>query len=197
MRRTSLLTIALLALASCGLPRNVVVLLPDEDGKVGRAVVRGEGGEAELATPLSAVGTSKGYKPGEVFETKRETVERTFAGALSATPRAPKVFIVAFLNGTADVDPLSDQTLKSAVAAAVGTKDADISVVGHSDATGSDSENLALSLQRATKVRDTLVAGGVPSTIIDIAYHGSNNPRIPRPRGVPEPANRRVEVTVR
>ncbi|MBV9375975.1 MAG: OmpA family protein [Alphaproteobacteria bacterium] len=74
---------------------------------------------------------------------------------------------------------------------------ADISVVGHADATGSDAYNQALSLRRAQIVRDGLVAAGAPSEVVEIGYHGPNNPLVPKPRGVPELRNRRVEVTIR
>jgi len=73
----------------------------------------------------------------------------------------------------------------------------DISVVGHTVVTGSDAYNSALSLKRAEIVRDALVGAGVPGEVIEIAYHGANNPLVPTPRGVPELRNRRVEVTIR
>jgi outer membrane protein OmpA-like peptidoglycan-associated protein len=71
----------------------------------------------------------------------------------------------------------------------------DLSVVGHVDR--KDAYNSALSLERAQIVRDALVAAGIPSEVIEIAYHGANNPLVPTPRGVPELRNRRVEVTIR
>jgi len=46
-------------------------------------------------------------------------------------------------------------------------------------------------------VREALVAAGVPGNVIEIEYHGANNPLIATPRGVSEPRNRRVEVTIR
>jgi outer membrane protein OmpA-like peptidoglycan-associated protein len=173
-----------------------VVLIPDENGSVGRVLVRNDEGSAELAEPLAAVSTARGTAPG-VFKTNRETVDRTFAGALAATPRSPVIYVIYFLSALAEIDPRSSGELARAVAAARATANADISVVGHSDATGNDAQNLTLSLERARRIRDALVAGGVATEIIELEYHGSNNPRVPRPRGVPEPANRRVEVTIR
>ena len=189
--------VGLTLLASCGLPRNVVVLLPDEDGHVGGAVINAEGGQAELSKPLAAVGTSQGDPPGRVFAADQDQVQRAFAGVLAATPRAPRVFIVYFESGTADIEPRSTGALDEAIAVAKSTPDADISVVGHSDATGTDASNLALSTRRAEVVRDRLVAGDVAANTIEVTYYGSSYPRVPRPRGVPEPANRRVEVTIR
>ncbi len=187
----------LLVLSACGLPRNVVVLLPDEDGGVGHVSVSAAGQTAELTQPLAAVGTSSSAPPGGVFVADRNDVNRTFAGALAATPRPPQIFIIGFVNDAAEVAPASKANVAAAIRAALATPNADISVVGHADATGAESVNQALSLARARAVSGALVAAGVPPAIIDVTYHGSNDPRVKRPRGVPEKLNRRVEVTIR
>ncbi|MBV9687386.1 MAG: OmpA family protein [Alphaproteobacteria bacterium] len=189
--------ILLLALTSCGLPADVVVLLPDEDGSVGKATVQEGGSAAHLENPLSAVNAGSEASLGNVFTAQRSDIEAEFAGALEAAPRAPRVYLVYFLPGSTELDPRSRGELAAASAAAKSTPNADISVVGHADATGSDAYNQALSLRRAQIVRDGLVAAGAPSEIVEIGYHGANNPLVPKPRGVPELRNRRVEVTIR
>lgn len=185
------------ALAACGLPTNVVVLVPDQNGTVGKVLVASNDAQNELAAPYAAVGTGTSRRAGDVFVADRYVVEEEFAGALAATPRTPGVYVIFFLLGQAEVDPRSSETLRVAIDAARNIRNADVSVVGHADAIGDESENRALSLRRAQTVRDALVKDGVPPSIIEIDYHGSNNPRVQTPRGVPEPENRRVEVTVR
>jgi len=187
----------LLALTACGLPANVVVLVPDESGKVGKVVVKEGGSTAELDKALAAVNAGSEASLHNVFTAERSQVDDEFAGALAATPRAPAVHILYFQSGLTELDPKSRGDLAAAIAAAQGTPHADISVVGHADATGPDTYNLALSLRRAEAVRDALTAAGIPGDIIEIAYHGANNPLLPAPRGVAEPRNRRVEVTIR
>jgi outer membrane protein OmpA-like peptidoglycan-associated protein len=187
----------LLALTGCGLPANVVVLLPDENGTVGKAAVHAGNGSAELVKPFAAVNAGSEASLDNVFTAQRSDVDSEFAGALAAAPRAPLVHILYFQTGLVELDPRSRGDLAAAIAAAKGTAYVDISVVGHADATGSDAYNSALSLKRAQIVRDALVAAGVPSEVIEIAYHGANNPLVPTPRGVPELRNRRVEVTIR
>jgi len=187
----------LLALTSCALPANVVVLLPDEDGTVGQATVQEGGSTARLDKPLSAVNAGSEVSLGSVFIAPRSDIEGEFAGALDATPRAPRVYLLYFLSGSTELDSRSRGDLAAASAAANTTANIDISVVGHADATGSDAFNQALSLRRAEIVRDGLVGVGVPSEVIEIAYHGANNPLVPTPRGVSELRNRRVEVTIR
>jgi OOP family OmpA-OmpF porin len=67
-------------------------------------------------------------------------------------------------------------------------------VTGHADRAGPSDYNLALSLRRAEAVRDALVAAGIPIDVITIARRGETEPAVPTPDGVPEKANRRVEI---
>jgi outer membrane protein OmpA-like peptidoglycan-associated protein len=187
----------ILALNACGLPSNVVVLIPDESGTVGKIWVERDHTKDELSIPYSAEQTDGSEAARPVFVTDEKTVDRAFSGALAATPRTPAIYVIFFLNGQTVLDPRSVDTLRTTVEAARTTPFADISVVGHSDSVGSDDTNLVLSMYRAQTIRTALVSGGVTPSAIDVGYHGSNNPRIPRPRGVPEPENRRVEVTIR
>jgi hypothetical protein len=192
------MTLVLVAtLAACGLPANVVVLVPDEAGTVGQIVVSEGNAQKELSAPYSAIGTTKDSRTSEVFVANRRLVEAVFAGALRATPRAPAVYVIFFILGQTEVDPSSLGTLRAALDAAHSTANADIGIVGHTDAIGNEDQNLALSLKRAQAIRDALVNSGVAPSSIEIGYHGSHNPRIPRPPGVPEPENRRVEITIR
>jgi outer membrane protein OmpA-like peptidoglycan-associated protein len=187
----------LLVTAGCGLPPNVVVLIPDENGTVGKLAVHEGASTAELDRPLAAVNAGSEASVRTVFTAQRADVDSEFAGALAATPRAPLVYILYFQSGLTELDPRSRGDLSATTAAAKVTSNVDISVIGHADATGSDAYNSALSLKRAQTIRDTLVAAGIPNDVIEVDYHGANNPLFPTPRGVAEPRNRRVEVTIR
>lgn len=187
----------LLALTGCGLPANVVVLLPDEHGTVGRVAVHEGNSSAELVKPLAAVNAGSEASVGTVFTAQRSDVDSEFAGALAATPRAPLVYILYFQSGSTELAPQSRGDLTAATAAAKSLSNIDISVVGHADATGSDAFNSDLSRRRAKAIKDALVSAGVPGDVIETDYHGANNPLIPTPRGVPEQRNRRVEITIR
>src|SRR6185437_3333765 len=167
-----------LMLAACGLPRNVVVLIPDQDGGVGKVTVAQDKNRTELSKPDAAVGTAEG-EPARPFIADDGVVRSEFASTLASTPRQPKVFVIYFRNGLAAIDPRSDQTLKDAVAA------------------GDDAVNLPLSMQRAAVVQLMLLGAGVPKGAVETGYFGSSDPRVPTPQGVPEPENRRVEVTIR
>ena len=70
-------------------------------------------------------------------------------------------------------------------------------VTGSTDAVGAPVENLLLSQRRATAVVRGMVARGIPAERTQILAKGETNPAVPAQRGVPEPQNRRVEITWR
>ena len=199
MRFRGLLLVCLalaLALAACGgLPGNVVVLMPDDaTGKVGKVIVQNAGGTTQLDQALAAVETRPGAKPGPVFAAKQADVSDSFASAVAGTPRAPVAYVIYFVTGQTEIRTYSRTDLATAINTAKTTPNVDVSVVGHADATGPEAENLALSLRRAEIVRNALVAAGVPADTIELAYHGSNNPRVQEAKGVPEPRSEERRV---
>ena len=65
---------------------------------------------------------------------------------------------------------------------------------GHTDRSGSDEYNMALSGRRADAVKAALVKLGVDGTHIQTFAFGETDPAVPTEDGVKEPANRRVEI---
>ena len=65
----------LVALTGCGLPANVVVLLPDENGAVGKVTVREGDTTAELTKPLAAVNAGSEVALRDVFTAPRSDVD--------------------------------------------------------------------------------------------------------------------------
>ena len=72
-----------------------------------------------------------------------------------------------------------------------------IDVVGHADRAGPANYNMGLSLERAEAVRNALVGEGLPGDKVAVSAQGETQPLVPTPDGVPEPQNRRVEMTLR
>ncbi len=70
-------------------------------------------------------------------------------------------------------------------------------MIGHTDRVGTVPYNDALSLRRADRVRNDLVQLGIPSDRITVAGRGEREPIVATEDEVPEPRNRRVEITVR
>jgi outer membrane protein OmpA-like peptidoglycan-associated protein len=72
-----------------------------------------------------------------------------------------------------------------------------VSVVGHTDSTGSPAINNPLSVERAQSVRDYLVARGVPATRIETSGRGEREPIADNGTEAGRARNRRVEIFLR
>jgi outer membrane protein OmpA-like peptidoglycan-associated protein len=98
-----------------------------------------------------------------------------------------------------DRSNLSAQALNTIKQAAAGYKakgSARITATGHTDKSGPEDYNMALSLRRANTVKDALVREGVPATVISVIGRGESMPLVPTADGVREPQNRRVEIVI-
>lgn len=71
-----------------------------------------------------------------------------------------------------------------------------LTVTGHTDRSGSDPYNNALSVRRADAVAQMLGAQGVDRGALAVSGHGESEPKVPTPDGERNPQNRRVEITV-
>ena len=120
------------------------------------------------------------------------------AGAAAAAAGAPQAtsFMVFF---DWDRSNLSQQALATIGQAAQAFKtkgSARITATGHTDTSGPENYNMALSLRRANAVKDALVRNGVPATAIAVVGRGEQGLLVPTPDGVREPQNRRVEIVL-
>jgi OmpA-OmpF porin, OOP family len=109
---------------------------------------------------------------------------------------APPSFMVFF---DWDRSNLSDQalnTIRQAAAAFKSKGNARITATGHTDTSGPESYNMALSLRRANAVKDALVREGVPAQAISVIGRGEQGLLVQTGDGVREPQNRRVEIVV-
>jgi outer membrane protein OmpA-like peptidoglycan-associated protein len=197
--RVSLLLAPLWLLAACaGPPDNLFVLLENEDGSVGRIEVASAEGAQTLDTAREATGFNRpGQDFAEPFELTPEQIQTAFGDALSAQPDAPRVFLLYFRSDSTELTPDSAAELPTIIATVAARRAPDVSIVGHTDRSGSADYNMQLSLQRAQAVRDELAAVGLPLERTEVTSHGENNPLISTADDVREPRNRRVEVTVR
>jgi outer membrane protein OmpA-like peptidoglycan-associated protein len=71
-----------------------------------------------------------------------------------------------------------------------------VTIVGHTDSTGSDAVNGPLSLERAEAVRDYLKVRGVPQQAMAVQGHGSREPVASNSTDAGRAANRRVEIFI-
>jgi OmpA-OmpF porin, OOP family len=98
-----------------------------------------------------------------------------------------------------DRSNLSAQALATIGQAANAYKtkgNARITATGHTDTSGPEAYNMALSLRRANTVKDALVRNGVPATAIAVIGRGEQGLLVQTADGVREPQNRRVEIVI-
>lgn len=72
-----------------------------------------------------------------------------------------------------------------------------LSAVGHTDRSGSDAYNDALSLRRGNAVAAALGQAGIAPGVVSVSAKGESEPRVPTPDGERNPTNRRVEISAR
>ncbi len=124
-----------------------------------------------------------------------------FAPAAPAPPPvtpAPQAtsFMVFFDWDRSNLSAQALATIKQAADAFKAKGSARITATGHTDTSGPENYNMALSLRRANAVKDALVRNGVPATAIAVVGRGEQGLLVPTPDGVREPQNRRVEIVL-
>ena len=183
--------------AGCSANRTRVVLLPDHDDHVGKVEVANAHGSTLIDQAGYGVTLKQQSAPAPAAPIDEEKIQKEFAAVLEKEPEAPAKFILHFKS---DSDVLTDASLAripEIVAEIKKRASKDISVAGHSDRVGNEQYNIELSFKRAQQVSTLLQKQGVDARFIHTSSHGEGNPLIPTPDNVPEPRNRRVEVTVR
>lgn len=178
-------------------PKDVFILLPGEEGKTGAIVVSSGGKEILLSEPRQAVQVEPGAAPGTPFVLPGKEVDALVGPAVEALPQPPLQFVLYFKHDTAELTRESLDKVGQVLRIIKERSPVDISVVGHTDTMGTRPYNNRLGLQRAKAVAVLLKKEGIDPSILEITSHGKDNPLVSTGDQVPEPRNRRVEVTVR
>lgn len=105
-----------------------------------------------------------------------------------------EVFEVRFDFNKAVIKPEYQELIKQLVAATQENKNIKISVVGHTDTTGTTNYNYALGGRRADAVQKMLINYGIPASQIVAVSAGEEDLAVPTPDNTPNAANRRVRV---
>ena len=129
-------------------------------------------------------------------------VQYKFAPPAAAAPppapaaAAPPSFMVFFDWDSYRLSQASLNVIKQASDAYRAKGNARITATGHTDTSGSEQYNMALSLRRANAVKDALVRNGVPASAIAVIGRGEQGLLVQTGPNVREPQNRRVEILV-
>jgi outer membrane protein OmpA-like peptidoglycan-associated protein len=121
---------------------------------------------------------------------------------LNPTPPAPPApppatdYQVYFDLNSWDLKAEQLTTLQQAIATARAGGQSRITIVGHTDTSGSAAYNQRLSVRRANVVEETLVAMGARREAISVSGVGESDLAVQTGDGVKEPKNRRAVVTL-
>ena len=182
-------------LSACSTTKELVVLLPGEDGQVGAVTIAEPQRTTILDTPLGAAKIdAKGRVTKDTLSA--EDVKRTFAEALAAQPPKTLSFILYFEKST-EIMPDSRATLDALLAEVAKRQAVEVQITGHTDRVGKVGDNDRLSIERAEAIRNVLIKNGLHASFIRAVGRGEREPLIPTPDEQAEPRNRRVEVIVR
>ena len=108
----------------------------------------------------------------------------------------PRTFVVLFDWDKATLDTEAKSIVREASTFAQRETATRIRVIGHTDRSGANAYNMALSERRARSVKSELVRLGLPESDIAVLWRGELENRIRTDDGIREPQNRRVEIII-
>jgi outer membrane protein OmpA-like peptidoglycan-associated protein len=201
----ALIVSALIVSAGCG-PKRVasptpgrtqVVLLDDPDSPASSVNVTSKAGSVALTTPLESTSVVASRPPTAPVKLDEADVQRQFATLLADLPAAVQHFNLYFRTETSDLTEESRAILPDVLSAVATRKIPEVTVIGHTDTTGSAANNYRLGLDRAQMVKTLLVRAGLDASLIEVESHGEADLLRKTADNTPEPRNRRVEITIR
>jgi len=103
---------------------------------------------------------------------------------------------ITFPVGSAVIQPQFQSTLREVAQTLKGYDQTFVDVLGHTDATGSDSSNQVLSVNRAQAVANYLASRGVVRARIGVKGYGESAPIASNDTEEGRAQNRRVEIKI-
>ena len=176
-------------------------------GAVGGAVIGAVAGGKKGAVIGAAVGGVAGGVAGNVWskrmQDQKKQMEEATAGTGVAVTQTPdnrlKLDIpsdISFDVGRADIKSNFRSVLDTFASGLVKNPASTVTIIGHTDSTGSDAVNNPLSINRAAAARDYLTTRGVASNRFTIDGRGSREPLVANDTAANKAKNRRVEIYV-
>lgn len=211
LKRSGIAMLAVVLVSSTGLSAcaNMSALNRKEKGAVigagtgaaiGGAIGRNNGSTAAGAIIGAVVGGTAGAVIGHQMDQQAKEIDRTVEGA--EVNRVGEGIAVTFDSGilfdynSSALRPAARDNLTNLARSLREYPNSDVLIVGHTDATGSDSYNQRLSEQRAQAAAEYLVAQGVSRSRIRSVGRGESEPVASNETDYGRQQNRRVEVAI-
>jgi outer membrane protein OmpA-like peptidoglycan-associated protein len=166
----------------------------------GAAIGRATGSTARGAIIGAALGGVAGAVIGRQMDKQADELENQLEGA--TVERYGEGLLITFASGLlfdfdSDVVKGNAQTNLGNLARSLENyPNTDVLIVGHTDATGTDAYNQALSQRRAASAKAFLVSRGVPADRIRTEGRGESEPVASNDTAEGQARNRRVEVAI-
>lgn len=209
MKSLKSICIALCAalVVSCGMSNTGKGALIGAGGGAGLGAIIGAiaGNTAVGAAIGGAVGAGAGAIIGNRMDKAKKEAEAAMAQQAQVETvtdqnglEAVKVTFdsgILFATGKADLSLSAKNSLAKFATVLNNNKDCDVSIIGHTDSTGSDAINQPLSVSRANSVSNYLRSCGVSAAQLkSVEGQGSSNPVADNSTAEGRKLNRRVEV---
>lgn len=171
------------------------------------AIIGALAGQGTGAAIGAAAGAGVGAIAGNVWSRKMEEQKKEMEQATTGTgvqvvktaDNRLKLDIpsdISFDTGHAEIKPNFRPVLDSFATSLMNNPGTQVTIIGHTDSSGSDAINNPLSLNRAGSTRDYLVSRGVASNRMIIDGRGSREPVVANDTAAHRAMNRRVEIIV-
>lgn len=150
-------------------------------GAVGGAIIGKAAGNKTLGTILGAViGGSAGAIIGRDMDKQAEQIKNDIPGAkVERVDEGIKVEFnekILFAFSKSDIGDSAKKNLNALVGVLNKYPNTNIEIQGHTDSRGTDEYNMALSIRRATTVRDYLQGQGIANSRMTIKGYGESAP---------------------
>ncbi len=170
------------------------ILLPQEDGKVGKLLVADDGQETMLDQAWQGVET-KNLDDKQIFS--EDIIRAKYRELLDNMPKKPNSYTLYYQYDSIDITKDSNDTLAEILNDIKSHPTFRINIIGHTDRGGKNIYNDTLSMKRANQVAQFLTDNEIDEQLIVLDYYGEEQPIIPTEDGVKNEFNRRVEITVK
>jgi outer membrane protein OmpA-like peptidoglycan-associated protein len=176
-------------------------------GALAGAVIGAATGNRDTAATGAVLGGVAGAVAGNIWSKKMENQKRAMEQATQGTgvqvsqtaDNRLKLDIpsdISFATGKSAITPNFRPILDKFASSLVENQVTLVTIVGHTDSTGSDAVNLPLSMNRATHTRDYLANRGVGFKRFTVDGRGPSEPVASNDSAANRARNRRVEIFV-
>jgi outer membrane protein OmpA-like peptidoglycan-associated protein len=169
-------------------------------GVIGGIIGRSAGNTALGAIIGGAVGGTAGAVIGHKMDKQAAEIKQTVPGA--TVVRQGEGILVKFDSGIlfdvdkADLKPAAQSNLHNLSASLQNNPETNITIIGHTDNTGSADHNMDLSIRRAQSVRSFIAADNVSTSRLTTSGRGAAEPIADNTTVDGRAQNRRVEIAI-